>query len=47
LGLLALVSLTAILSLAGCGSKEPPPVQIEEIDFQEAQQEATKEYGGM
>ncbi|WP_169980012.1 hypothetical protein [Tautonia rosea] len=40
------LSLMAVLSLPGCGEKPPPPVEIDEIDFEEAEQEATKEYGG-
>lgn len=39
-------SLMAVLSLPGCGEEPPPPVEIEGIDFEEAEKQATKEYGG-
>ncbi|MEW4568451.1 hypothetical protein AB1L88_11340 [Tautonia sp. JC769] len=44
--LVVLFSLVGIVSLPGCGEEPPPPVEIDEIDFEEATKEATKEYGG-
>src|SRR5690606_17602162 len=41
-----LLFLPGAVLLTGCGEEEAPPVEIENIDFEKAQQEATKEYGG-
>jgi hypothetical protein len=41
-----LFSLVGISGLSGCGEEPPPPVEIDQIDFEEATKEATKEYGG-
>lgn len=46
LGLMALVLMGAFPALPGCGEEPPPPVEIEGTDFEAAEQEATKEYGG-
>ena len=43
---LALLLLTASSSIvaSGCGESEPPPVEVQDIDFEEAEDQATKEY---
>jgi hypothetical protein len=46
LGLLLLVMMGAFPALPGCGEEPPPPVETEGIDFQAAEDQATKEYGG-
>ncbi|WP_158633374.1 hypothetical protein [Tautonia sociabilis] len=46
LALVLLAALGVIPVLPGCGEEEAPPVEVDQIDFEEAQKEATKEYGG-
>ncbi|QDV32529.1 hypothetical protein [Tautonia plasticadhaerens] len=46
LGLMLLVMMGALPILPGCGEEPPPPVETEGIDFEAAEQQATKEYGG-
>ncbi len=42
--LISLSVVAAILGFAGCGSDEPPPVDIQNTDFETAEKEAIKEY---